>query len=176
MIADVTGLDSILLKDNIEIKKNNKYKTKKNFLIEFDKENNIIIKINKDSYARILINNITNFLMGINNSNDKELKSLKLIKIHLNYEENCKKAISKYRIKDYIDEENIQNILCIELSPPKCKKEYEIKKEVSNSVKWGMFLESKNITEQEEILQKILKENEYKEIIEKIKNKYILKK
>ena len=59
MIADVTGLDYILLKDNIEIKKNNKYKTKKNFLIEFDKENNIIIEINKDSYARILINNIT---------------------------------------------------------------------------------------------------------------------
>jgi len=156
MISDVTGLDYILLKDNINIKTKSNDRLDANFLIEFDKEDNIIIELNKNSYGRLLVKNIICLLTGIENKQKKIEENLKLIQIHLNYEPNCKKEISKYRIKEYQDENSYQSSLCIEISPIKCRELYKIKKDIDKKIKWGMFFTCRNIDEINEVLSDII--------------------
>jgi len=155
MISDITGLDYNILKDNIEIKNNNS-KPQSTFLIEFDKEDNIIIEINKESYARNLIKNIICIFLGIETKKEKDDKNIKLIQIHINKEKNAKKALSKYRIKEYIKDSDFQNILCIEISPQRCKEKYNNNEEIDNSIKWGVLLQSKTEKEIKEIIDSIL--------------------
>lgn len=158
MIEDITGLESSILKNNIEIKSAiEKGQTSSDFIIEFDKENNIIISISKKSFARTLLSNVTHLLMGLDFPKENPKKELKLVQIHINNEPNCKKAISKYRIKDY--PEPYQTIVCIEINPSLCQKALQNNQEVEPAIKWGAFLGSK-AEESNSILSEILKEKE----------------
>lgn len=159
MISDITGLDINLLKNNVEFNtcKDENFdsgQAGKDFIIEFDDEDNIIVKISKGSFARMLITNVMCILMGVKPTYENNDKDLKLIQIHLNYENNCKKAISKYRIRDAAN--SYQTTLCIELCPPICSKLYQSDEETSNVIKWGTFFNSYTNQERNEILTNIL--------------------
>lgn len=163
MISDITGIHYDLLKNNIDFKQKKRIKNelvKSNFLIEFDREDNIIISINKDSYARLLISNVVCIFMGIENKNDVD-EDLRLIQIHLNYEDNCKKAISRYRITDWGKDGSYRSILCIEINPLKCREFYYLNKNVDNALKWGTIFSCDNIEMLKNILKEVLVEEEF---------------
>lgn len=159
MVSDITGLDLVLLKGNIEIKgKKNKIleeeHTSCDFIVEFDNENNFIVEISKDSFARTLLSNILCILMGIEYHKEEKHNNLKVVQVHFNYEKNCKYAISKYRINDYPNSR--QTMLCIEISPDNCKKIYQNDPKQNNIIKWGAYFASNSNEEREKILKDII--------------------
>lgn len=69
MISDITSIDEEILLDNIEIAKNNKQSTK-DFIVEFI-DDDIILKISKNSLMRKTIVNIISLMMGIKKEKKK---------------------------------------------------------------------------------------------------------
>lgn len=162
MISDITGLDYSLVSGNIKLKTKDSQKSNTIFLIEFDREENIIIELNKNSYENLVIKNLICLLAGIENNHQKRKDNLKLVQIHLNYEKNCKKEISKYRIKEHAKNNTYQSFLCIEICPINCRKLYEKNKSIDNAIKWGTFFDYNREEEIDEILNNLKTKKEYK--------------
>ena len=138
MISDITGIDEEILLDNIEIVKKSKRSTK-DFIVEFINDD-IILKISKNSLMRKTIVNIISLMMGIKKEKKEVLTDLVLVQIHLNYEENCKNKVSRYRIRNITPINQAR--VCIEISPLLCSVEYKKNKTVDNDIKWGAFFNS----------------------------------
>ena len=138
MISDITGIDKEILLDNIEIVRKSKQSTK-DFIVEFINDD-IILKISKNSLMRKTIVNIISLMMGIKKEKKEVLTDLVLVQIHLNYEENCKNKVSRYRIRNITPINQAR--VCIEISPLLCSVEYKKNKTVDNDIKWGAFFNS----------------------------------
>lgn len=152
MISDITGIDVDILLNNIEIVKDNN-KVTKDFLVEF-KNDDIILKISKDSLIRKTIVNIISLMIGIKKENKEEKNDLILVQIHLNYEKNCKNKVSRYRIRNILPINQAR--ICIEISPILCEKELEENPNTTNIIKWGAFF-YRSKKDKLEILKDIIK-------------------
>ena len=94
MISDITGIDYLLLKDNIILetnelpisRKNEKFK-KCDFIIRVGKDMILNLELNKNSYSELLIKNLSyifNLYGTVTKKGNNYNKNLKVVQININ--------------------------------------------------------------------------------------------
>ena len=185
MIADITGIDYELLRDNIILETNELSVERKNekakrcdFILRISDDNIINLEINRQSYTGLIVKNLsyvfrlfsTAFKKG-ENYND----NLIVTQINLNcfkgedYEE--VKPLSKYHLRE--DDDNklyAKNLVIYDLNVVKCHELYYNKREldIPNYVRWGALIYNNKLSEIPNILKEVVTYEELKIIMGKL--------
>ena len=181
MISDITGVDYLILEDNITLEFNElpierkKEKFKRcDFIVRYDKDNIINLELNRQSYAGILVKGLSyafNIFSRNSIKGEKYNENLKITQININCFGNEIKPLSKYHIREEeTNEVYSNNIIFYVLNVAKCHDIYYNKeeKEVPKYVKWGAFLTCDNIEDIPLITKGILTKEEIDIIMDKL--------
>ena len=183
LISDIADYNYYELKDNINIlnnelnisTKNEKYK-KTDFLVKIDKNKYTNIEVNNKSEESDLIKNLS-YIFHIYSKVTKKgnkYSNIEISQINLDYHSfNMNKILNKFYIMNEDNNILTKSMILYFLNIEKC---YDVwynnhnKENLSNYIKWGAFIASGKYQEMESILNELVTERECKKIMSTLEN------
>ena len=188
MVADITGIDYEILKDNVTLEttelpistKNEKAK-RCDFVLRVRKDNIINLELNLHSYAGLIVKNLSYLFWLFSTSfkrGEKYNENLIVTQININcfkdtFASNTK-PLSKYHLReDDTNELYLENVGIYNLNVVNCSKVYynvDNKEDLPNYIRWGALIYCNNINDIPNITEGILSSKEREMIMDKLDN------
>lgn len=191
MVADITGMDYKILKNNITLETTdlpissiNEKAKRCDFIIRIDKSNILNIELNSSYYTGMIIKNLAylcQIFSGETKSGNKYNKNLNVMQLNLNCFTKDNDNQSKNSNKEILNEYQLQNVKTHEiytknisiltLDIVKCYETYYNlgnKETIPNYIKWGTLIYNRNFEEIPDIVKGIITDKERDRIMDKM--------
>ena len=182
MIADITGIEYSLLKNNIRLITNEipisvkEEKAKRcDFLVKVSDKNIINVEINSSYYPGLLNKNLSYLFIAYATATKKNKKyddNLFATQINLNcYKENSNKPLAKYLLQEVDDYQIYTKSLSIfDVNVVKCNELYynHMQEEIPNYVRWGALIYCDDFSKIPNIVKGIMTDEERNRIMDKM--------
>ena len=182
MIADITGIEYSLLKNNIKLTTNeipisvkNEKAKRCDFLIKVSDKNIISLEINSSYYPGLLNKNLSYLFMAYATATKRREKyddSMYAKQINLNcYEENLDKPLAKYLLQEVDDYQVYTKSLSIfDVNVVKCNDLYynHNQEEIPNYIRWGALIYCDDFSKIPDIVKGIMTDEEREHIMDKM--------